>query len=480
LHPENPRYFLYKGKPLVLVTATEHYGAVLNRNFNYVTYLDEAADKKATLSRCFLLFRELESMPKNPHSPCKPLPGEYAAPFKRTGPGYATDGFLKFDLNQWDKEYFERLHGFLTEAGKRDIIVELTLFSNTYSDPVWNLNPLNIKNNVNGVGDIAWQDYTSMKDQAVFEKQRAYVRKIVREVNGYHNFYFEICNEPFGDLPGHVAVAEVAAWHDALRRDIREEEAHLPKKHMIFQVPVTTPRWGSNLDPLVDEKDVDAINFHDYHQLFYRQMSLHPLGRWVEQDVKLRGINHLWTSCYGAGKPLVFDEDNAASGYQNETAWTVHRKRAWTTLFSGGHYDMIDFSIQARGQEAGTPESRAKLRSWMKHLSVFIHSLDFVHMAPFRDFCSQVPEATIAVALGKLGKDYAIYVADAREIDERGYGEPCSGNLVFSLPAGNYEARLYGPVAGQYTGKVVKLKGGDASMTLEPFVHDIVVHITAV
>ena len=28
LHPENPRYFLYKGRPLALITATEHYGAV--------------------------------------------------------------------------------------------------------------------------------------------------------------------------------------------------------------------------------------------------------------------------------------------------------------------------------------------------------------------------------------------------------------------------------------------------------------------
>ena len=60
LHPENRHYFLFRGEPIVLVTASEHYGAVLNRNMDYVRYLDEAADKKMTLSRCFLLFRELE------------------------------------------------------------------------------------------------------------------------------------------------------------------------------------------------------------------------------------------------------------------------------------------------------------------------------------------------------------------------------------------------------------------------------------
>jgi hypothetical protein len=29
LHPENPDYFLFQGKPAVLVTSGEHYGAVL-------------------------------------------------------------------------------------------------------------------------------------------------------------------------------------------------------------------------------------------------------------------------------------------------------------------------------------------------------------------------------------------------------------------------------------------------------------------
>jgi len=30
LHPENPHYFLWRGKATVLITSGEHYGAVLN------------------------------------------------------------------------------------------------------------------------------------------------------------------------------------------------------------------------------------------------------------------------------------------------------------------------------------------------------------------------------------------------------------------------------------------------------------------
>ena len=40
LHPENPHYFLFQGKPAVLIGSGEHYGAVLNLDFDYVRYLD--------------------------------------------------------------------------------------------------------------------------------------------------------------------------------------------------------------------------------------------------------------------------------------------------------------------------------------------------------------------------------------------------------------------------------------------------------
>lgn len=478
LHPENPRYFLFRGAPLVLITATEHYGAVLNRNFDVLAYLDEAADKRATLSRCFLLFRELEHVPLNPHSPCKPVPGEYVAPYARTAPGFAADGFPKFDLDAWNSEYFERLHRFLRAAADRGIVVELTLFSNSYSDLVWRLNPFNSCNNNNGVGDIAWQDYTSRRDAALWERQQAYVRKLVREVNQYDNIYWEICNEPFGDFAGHAAVAEVEAWQAAIRDLIRAEEAALSHRHLIFQVPVERTRADSALERLVDASTVDAINIHDYQQLTYRDAVLAPLARFMQRDLRLERIRHLWTACHAAAKPLVFDEDNAATNGLDEQAWTIHRKRAWTTVCSGGHYNMIDFSIQSGGQETGTPASRATIRAWLKHLSLFIHGVDFVHMAPNREFCSGVPAETLAVTLARPGHEYVVYVADRREIDEAGHGRPCGGAIGFVLPPGSYTARLYDPVLGQYRGGPVSLAGGAAALELPSFQHDLVVHIT--
>ena len=142
IHPLNPKLFEFRGRPLVLVTATEHYGSVMNRPFRYERYLEDAADKRMTLTRLFLLFRELQS-PRNPHSTCKPDSSDYVTPFPRTGPGRANNGEPKFDLDRCNPEYFERLHGFLSVASRRGIVVEVTLLSNTYADSVWALNPLN-------------------------------------------------------------------------------------------------------------------------------------------------------------------------------------------------------------------------------------------------------------------------------------------------------------------------------------------------
>ena len=117
-HPSNPRCFLYKGKPIVLITATEHYGAVLNGQFDYVPYLDELARNRLNLSRTFTFYREVEDSipPLGYTNTLAPRPGQEVMPWKRTGPGKANDGGMKFDLDQWNPAYFTRMKAFLKAA----------------------------------------------------------------------------------------------------------------------------------------------------------------------------------------------------------------------------------------------------------------------------------------------------------------------------------------------------------------------------
>ncbi len=53
LHPDNPHYFLFRGKPTIIITSAEHYGAVLNLDFDYVKYLDELAAHGLNNTRTF-------------------------------------------------------------------------------------------------------------------------------------------------------------------------------------------------------------------------------------------------------------------------------------------------------------------------------------------------------------------------------------------------------------------------------------------
>src|SRR5215472_3455946 len=43
LNPDNPHYFLFRDRPALIITSGEHYGAVLNLDFDYVKYLETLA-----------------------------------------------------------------------------------------------------------------------------------------------------------------------------------------------------------------------------------------------------------------------------------------------------------------------------------------------------------------------------------------------------------------------------------------------------
>ena len=53
IHPDNPHYFLWRGKPTVLIGSGEHYGALINLDFDYRTYFDTLAAEGMMLTRLF-------------------------------------------------------------------------------------------------------------------------------------------------------------------------------------------------------------------------------------------------------------------------------------------------------------------------------------------------------------------------------------------------------------------------------------------
>src|SRR5690349_4349915 len=166
LHPENPHYFLFRGKPAVLIGSGEHYGAVLNLDFDYVRYLDTLKAEGLNLTRTFTgSYVEPQGSFGIAENTLAPAQGRFICPWARSAaPGYANGGH-KFDLSKWDDAYFKRLHDFVEQASRRDVIVEMNLFCPFYEETQWKLSPQNAANNVNGVGKVARTDaYTLDKN----------------------------------------------------------------------------------------------------------------------------------------------------------------------------------------------------------------------------------------------------------------------------------------------------------------------------
>jgi hypothetical protein len=474
IHPQNPKLFELGGRPRVLLTATEHYGSVLNRCFRFERYLPHAASCGMTVTRLFTLFREQQST-LNPCSPLKPESPDFVAPVARTGPGLASDGQPKFDLDRPDPEFFDRLHRFLTLAGELDVVVEVTLLSNTYGDSVWALNPLHPANNVSGTPAIRWPEYMTLRHPALFDRQAAHVRRIVEETRRYPHLLYEICNEPGGAFPGSAenpTLDEVNDWQRALARVIREADSDPP--HLIaWQEAFSYQPWEQPSDLSFAEPGMDVVNMHPLPNTSYRGTG-YEMGPFMGRRLSLRAVRDFCLATYHEPRPLNYDEDNSATLYRDPTGWTIHRKRAWVTLLSGAHYDCIDFTRNAH-LETGTEDARRCLHAWFRHLSAFVHGLDLVRARPQPEVVRAAPPHTLPAVLAVPGAEYAVYLADARELEAPGHGEPVSGALVLDLPPGAYRAACYSPITGEYSPAVPVTGGLATRLDLLPFRHDVAV-----
>ncbi|MDP6380248.1 MAG: hypothetical protein QF662_02785, partial [Phycisphaerae bacterium] len=177
LHPDNPHYLLFRGKPAVLITSGEHYGAVLNSQFDYVTYLDELKANDFNLTRIFtgLYTESPESFSSGiAGNTLAPAPGKLLCPWARI-----PNAGNKFDLKKWDEAYFSRLQDFVAEAGSRGIVVEVSLFCTYYEEEIWVRSPFKACNNTAGVGKVPRQEVYTLKHPALLAVQQAMVRKIV-------------------------------------------------------------------------------------------------------------------------------------------------------------------------------------------------------------------------------------------------------------------------------------------------------------
>ena len=120
LHPANPHYFEFRGKPTVLVTSAEHYGAVLNRDFDSEKYLDELQTHGLNLTRTFTgVYCEDTKSFGITRNTLAPRQRELLCPWARIGHAGATPAAATSSISaRWDDAYFEAAEG-IPQAGRQ-------------------------------------------------------------------------------------------------------------------------------------------------------------------------------------------------------------------------------------------------------------------------------------------------------------------------------------------------------------------------
>ena len=133
-HPLNPHYFLWCDRPTILISSGEHYGAVLNRSFDYKKYLDTLASYGFNHTRifCGLYVEDNGSTHEGPQcgNTLDPPEGQLLCPFARSDvPGYPKGG-NKFDLSRWNTAFFARLRDCVIASTMRrsDALLSRSIF----------------------------------------------------------------------------------------------------------------------------------------------------------------------------------------------------------------------------------------------------------------------------------------------------------------------------------------------------------------
>ncbi len=469
LHPNNPNYLRFRGKPTILVGSGEHYGAVVNRDFDWRKYLDTLAAGGLNLTRLFVgTYYEKAGAFGIGANTLAPAAGRALLPWARSATPGAADGGNKLDLSQWDPAYFQRLRSFVSEAGKRGIVVEVVLFSSYYGEG-WPYSPLNTANNVNGVGSVARKTANTLENGPLLAEQERVVGKIVEELRDFDNVYYEIQNEPWADnelaagvvsfsilprdmaSPGgfwknrvDLASPESLAWQARIAAVVAEAERRLGTRHLVAQNICNHRYPVRDVDPRVS-----ILNFH---------------YAWPEA-VSLNA---------GLGRVISFDETGFATPHDRVAAPETdasYRRQAWEFLMAGGGiFDMLDYSFTV-GHEDGADVNTAPgggspaLRRQLRVLKDFLHGFDIPDLKPRPGLVVSAPGA-FTRAIGTKKKRGVYLWGDGRT------------RLVLELPKGRWRPEWI----DTRTGAVAALpsfrhKGGRCALDGPPYEQDVALRL---
>jgi hypothetical protein len=394
-YPANPHYFVRRGQPVVLVGAGEHYGAVINLEFDMQRYLAAVARSGLNYVRVFSgSYVEHPGAFGIAENTLAPRRDQFLAPWVRDEQG-------RYDLARINPVWVHRLTTFVSLASQFDICVEVTLFSFWYEQSSWESSPMHPTLSRQGIGP-----YESSRvyepDSPLLPFMKRLVQVVATELREYDNVILEICNEPYSrhdhtmDMPWHLQM--IQAIHSVA-----------PEMPIAMNVANRTQRIN------VIPEHVALVNFH------------YALPSAAREN---------WH--FG----VVIGDDE--TGFRGQAA-APYRHEAWGFMLAGGGtFNHLDYGYTVAHPEGDAPlDSRtpgyggSDLRRQLAFLRATLERIAVWEMQPCNEIGAWYCGDTDMQIMGAPSERYIAYIPHNRPAQV----------IILGVPAGWYALEWMYPAA---------------------------------
>jgi hypothetical protein len=321
--------------------------------------------------------------------------------YDRTGPGLATDGKPRLNLERLNQAFFDQLRERVAAAGDRGIYVGVMLFRpDTCKQEDWPIHLFNPANNVQGLsgdanGDGFGAEAFDLSNERITKIQETYVRKVVDTLNDLDNVLYEIGNE--GD-------ASSNNWQHHLIRLVKEHQAKKPQQHpvgMTTTFEIVGGAWSASNEALLKSQ-----------------------ADWISPA---RGDNyHSDPPAADGAKVIIADVDHI---------WPTGSKSGWIwKCFVRGLHPIHMDSYYGDGPNGITQDEQEAMRRAMGHTLRLAERVDLAAMKPDKGL------AATGYCLAKPGAEFVVYSPDGGET-----------TVDLSAAKGELQVEWIEPVSGKIT-----------------------------
>ena len=382
--PQNPWYWEYKGEPTMLIGASDRDNLWQWTGEVLTNHLDKLKAAGGNYLRNTMSDRNEGDT--------------YAA--KRLPNG-------KYDITQWNDEYWNKLRFFLEETYKRDIIVQLTLWDwfDLSGDDVYGrfkIHPLNPENNINWEpGTITNStDYyggsLTNNNQKALDYQNRFIEKLISITANYPHVIYNIGNE------SGLGVDWDIYWGRYIKEEAKKHGREIYVTTMLF-APASTVRRVMNHSDVFSFADVSQNN----------QDALGPVGRKHWENLLF------WRKMIAMGEhgPMPINNEKVyGNGVGNNTAAGTEKEaveRFWRNIFGGAASTRFHRPAHRGGDFYWGIGLSERAEHTLRAVNMFLNEFDIFSAQPYEAF-STVGNSVDSYCMANLGKEYVVYFPGGR------------------------------------------------------------------